>query len=1336
MSRLLRRLPSLTRAHANKLSVLQPQSRLARHFASAATPDVIRNVAIVAHVDHGKTTLVDQLLKHGGNKLSEDRVMDSIDLERERGITIMSKCTRVEYGGHVLNIVDTPGHQDFGGEVERILSMVDGVVLVVDATEGPMSQTKFVLTKALNRGLKPLVVINKVDRETSRLNGEVENELFDMFVALEANDDQLEFPVLYASAKQGWAVRDLDDPEEAKTDMKALLDQIIAYVPSPQADPSAPFSMAVTMIGHDPYVGRLATGRITSGSIKIGDPIQVLNLESQKLETGKVTKLFVTKGVARSEVDSATAGDIVTVAGVQAFVSDTICNPTVTEPLPSPQLDPPTISMTFGVNDSPIAGKEGKFLTSSHIKDRLQRECENNVAISVSNSESSEAFNVHGRGELQLAILIENMRREGFEMCVSAPQVLFKNCAETNQKLEPIEEVTIDVDADFSGSVIDKLSNRGGEIIEFKEMQDKVRLQFKIPSRCLMGYRSEIKTDTRGSGVLNSIFHGYAPYHGSASAPTKGKLISSANGVATAYALNGLEDRGELFVKPGEEVYTGMVVGEHSRPNDLEVNPTKEKKLTNMRAAGSDENIRLAPARVMSLEDIVTYIGEDEMIDVTPSKIRMRKRELSSNARRRSDEAQYNMLAMKLQRDINCLSDPERGVRRRASDKLFRALQAEAHQLSPAVLQELCSANMKSVLLRVAGSDAVEKCREKAIAMLLFFVEREALERSSAVLHEIVELLNNRLGKLPYPEPTEEIRLQLLQLLCSYLRQLANLDERMSLRDEITPLANVLGKAAVDPFPDVKKLTADTSIVLARSWRHDVALQLGSVVKPMASNLGHQHSRVRVSALQALEALVPCGSEALPELMKDVLVPAANKALFDNAASVRRQLVVTIATWLREIEHVAPYHASLLPLLLGGAIDEAPDVQDAFRISISDLALKWAAPIGGDDDHNEDIEMEDDHEDRKPPLYFTSRLPLALRRVAKRSARDVLPQLLEKTTDWTVHVRARYAKILGAFLTLLEGSMSAFLDKVFAVLAKICRDDEEVVTQSVKECLTVVGYYADPTTILASLLPMVAGRMAGQDTAQHRTNGLVLLGMSVRGMTTQTVASHLQEILDALCESGVRESEAVDLQEQLAMVVLSVIKAAGPALAGSEDASFRLFWLISHLLAAAPEDSLVSDTPCLFEAAPQMLPVLKSCLDDSDSKTRQLVCLALQYLFVALPGCLGEEPVHQLYAEILKRLDDSNDTVRRAACQTFKTFLRAAPKSHFKGTIIDYTLDCLFVHLDDSDPTIQEAVADVIVQTVDIDAPLLAKKAQENRSRHHNPTFCDQILTVANSHMQ
>ncbi|DBA01279.1 TPA: hypothetical protein N0F65_001784 [Lagenidium giganteum] len=1497
---LRRGLPALARAraHANKLSVMQNGSRILSRQFSAVSPDLIRNVAIVAHVDHGKTTLVDQLLKHGGNMLSEDRVMDSIDLERERGITIMSKCTRVEYDGKVLNIVDTPGHSDFGGEVERILSMVDGVVLVVDATEGPMSQTKFVLTKALNRGLKPLVVINKVDRETSRLNGEVENELFDMFVALEADDDQLEFPVLYASAKQGWAVRDLDDKEESRDNMKALLDEIINYVPAPEADTAAPFAMAVTMIGHDPYVGRLATGRITAGSIKVGDAIHVINNENKKLESGKVTKMFVTRGTVKSEVTSASAGDIITIAGVNAYVSDTISDPSVLESIPSPKLDPPTISMTFGVNDSPIAGKEGKFLTSTHIKERLIRETENNVAISVSNAESSEAFNVHGRGELQLAILIEEMRREGFEMCVSAPQVLFKTCEETNQRMEPIEEVTIDVDAEYSGSVIDKLSNRGGEILEFKEMQDKVRLQFKIPSRCLMGYRSEIKTDTRGSGVLNSIFHGYAPFQGSASPPSKGKLIASANGVATAYALNTLEDRGELFVKPGDEVYMGMLVGEHSRPVDIEVNPTKEKKLTNMRAAGNDENIRLSPARTMSLEDVVTYIGDDEMIDVSPSRIRMRKRELNPSARKRAsakktpgaqgraaatkrvimvltteEEATYNLLSMKLQRDINCLSDPDRNVRRRALDKLQRGLSNDAEQLSVGVLTTLFDNNVKAALLACASSDSVEKCREKALSLLLFFVERHAIPHSPTMLSDLVKLLNGRLGKLPFAEPTEEIRLLLLQLIHIYLKQQAALpaDQRGSLRDVIPDLANVLGKTAVDQFPDAKKVTADCIIIISKGWKSDVALQLGTIIKPMVTNLGHQHSRVRVCALQALEAAVPCGSESLGDLMKDVLLPNVSKTVFDHAALVRKQLVLTIANWLGQIEHIQHYQASLFPLLLAGIVDESPEVQTIALQRLNELAASWEA-AANDNGEPEPMQVEGESS-ATPPFGFPTRPPPGARKLANTLQTEILTPLLQHVSDWTVQMREKYTRILAVFLVLLEDNMNAFLDKIFLALGKVCRDDEPTVIEGVKICSRVVGFYADSQMILASLLPMVAGRLAGQDTAQHRTNGLILLAMSVEGMPLKTIQPHLELITEALCDPGVRESESADLQDQLSGVMASLVNTAGPVLPGMETVCFRLFWVLNHLLAAATEFSIAYETSsatltslattcqlsvedlysrflgkileqmslpdgsdktwvksdpnrvlfdslcrrggkacaenmavivkvflphlepsrdadvrlaflalletmlgndaiakafepfsqslllkaitpnvvwqggrvaatirkvavactytllrqglankeCLFEAAPQMLPVLKSSLDDSDAKTRQLVCLALQYLFVALPGCLGEEPVHQLYAEILKRLDDSNDVVRKAACQTFITFLRAAPSAHFQGTIISYTLDCLFVHLDDADPEIQQAVFDVLKETITLNAELVVKKAEENRTRHQSP---------------
>ncbi|TMW60589.1 hypothetical protein Poli38472_000631 [Pythium oligandrum] len=846
------------------------------------------------------------------------------------------------------------------------------------------------------------------------------------------------------------------------------------------------------------------------------------------------------------------------------------------------------------------------------------------------------------------------------------------------------------------------------------------------------------------------------------------------------------------------------------------------------------------------------------------------------------EDAQYQQLAMKLQRDINCLSDAERSTKRRACDKLLRVLQSEAHQLSVNVLRQLCSVNMKAVLLKCASSDAVEKCREKSVSILLFFAERKALEHSAAVLQELVALVSERLGKVPYPEPTEEIRLQLLQLLHTYLKQLAELPERLSLRDVIADVANVLGKTAVDPFPDVKKLTADCVIVLSRAWKQDIALQLGMIAKPMVTNLGHQHSRVRVSALHALEALVPCGSEALGELMKEVLLPSIQKVVFDHAASVRKQLVLTVATWLREIESSRHYESELLPVLLAGAVDDSPEVVQTFNISLNDLAAKWNASTEGSDD----VDSMEVDESVKPPVYFSSRPPNGARRLAKQVAKEVLPHLLEKTGDWTVQVRERYTKILSAFLVLIEDRMNAHLDRIFMALAKICRDDEDVVVQSVKQCSAVVGHYADASAILAALLPIVAGRLTGQDTAPHRTNGLILLGMSIEGMTPQTIEPQLETITDALCETGVRESEAADLQDQLAIVIASLIKTSATLLPSKEEIAFRLFWIVNHLVAAAADDSIafetanaalnslasacndtaeglykcflgrllqnmnlpadksaswkksnpnrvlfdsvcrrggaacaesmeslvpvfilhlepaqdadlrlaflalletmlgtesickafqpystqlllkaiipnvvwqggrvaatirkvavactytllrqgLADQACLFDTAPQMLPVLKSSMDDGDAKTRQLVCLALQYLFVALPGCLGEEPVHQLYSEILKRLDDSNDTVRRAACQTFKMFLRAAPKNHFKGTIIDYTLDCLFVHLDDADSDIQETVLEVIKETVEIDTLLLIKKAQENRSRHQTPKYCDQVLAFATAH--
>ncbi|TYZ59531.1 hypothetical protein PybrP1_003449 [[Pythium] brassicae (nom. inval.)] len=841
------------------------------------------------------------------------------------------------------------------------------------------------------------------------------------------------------------------------------------------------------------------------------------------------------------------------------------------------------------------------------------------------------------------------------------------------------------------------------------------------------------------------------------------------------------------------------------------------------------------------------------------------------------EHAQLGALSMKLQRDVNCVADPERSVRRRALDRLQRSLApgGEAASASVAVLRALFSASLQPALFACAASDPVEKCREKALLLALALVERRAAELSPQMLRAVTALLSARVGTLPYPEPTEEIRLLLLQLALAYLTQLAA--AREPLGDALPELANALGKAALDPFPDVKKAAADCAVVLARGWRADVALQLGAIVKPMVTNLGHQHSRVRVGALQALEALVPCGADALPELMKDVVLPAIRKVLFDRAPSVRKQFVVMLATWFAQIREIRQFQAPLFPLLLAGVVDESPEVQQSTLEKLEELAVTLVKRAGEEGGESEPMAVDEGTSNSSaatPSAYFSSGPPTP--------SGEVLPALLEKTSDWTVQVRERYTKILSVFLVLLESSMNSFLDKIFAALARICRDDEESVVLGVKECSAVVGFYADSQMILASLLPMAAGRLAGQDTAQHRTSGLILLGMSIGGMSLKTIEPHLELITEALCDAGLRESEAADLQDQLAGVVASVVTTAGPLLAHKREISFRLFWVLSHLLASSAESSVahetataalsdlaskceltvdglylrymssildkmalptdaasswkksepsrvlfdslcrrggaacgenldrlvpallvhleasrdadvrlaflalletmlgtdsifqsfrpfstplllngiipnivwqggrvaatirkvavacvytllrqgLADQPCLFETAPKMLPVLKSSMDDSDAKTRQLVCLALQYLFVALPGCLGEEPVHQLYAEILKRLDDSNDTVRKAACQTFSTFLRAAPKEHFRGTIIDYSLDCLFVHLDDSDASIQAAVLDVLKAAIEVDKPLVAKKAQENRSRHQSPTLCDEILAL------
>lgn len=600
----------------------------------------MRNIAIIAHVDHGKTTLVDNMLKQSGtfrdNQQVNDRVMDSNDLERERGITILAKCTSIQYEGIKYNIVDTPGHADFGGEVERVLSMVDGVILLVDSSEGAMPQTKFVLSKALALGLRPIVVINKIDRADRRID-EVMNEVFDLFVALDATEEQLDFPILYAVGREGWATKDLNVKTE---DLQDLFDTIKAHVPAPNVDTSAPFSMLATILAYDQYVGRILIGKVYSGIAKVGSPVKSINLNGETIETTKLTKLFGFKGIERIPIEVAEAGDILAIAGVEeTSVADTICAPEVTIPLKSTPIDPPTMAITIGVNNSPLAGTEGTKVTSRMILDRLEREAETNVAITLKISDSGENFEVGGRGELQLGVLIENMRREGFELSVSRPQVLFKK-DENGATLEPIEEVFIDVDDAFSGVVVEKLSQRKGEMRDMRPSSGgKTRLIFHVPSRGLIGYQSEFRNDTRGTGTLNRIFHSYQPHRGEISSRRNGALISNAQGEAVAYAIWNLEDRGIMFINPKTKVYEGMIVGEHNRDNDLEINVLRGKQLTNVRASGADENIRLTPPKIFTLEETLSYINDDELVEVTPKNIRLRKKLLNPNDRKRASKS-------------------------------------------------------------------------------------------------------------------------------------------------------------------------------------------------------------------------------------------------------------------------------------------------------------------------------------------------------------------------------------------------------------------------------------------------------------------------------------------------------------------------------------------------------------------------------------------------------------------------------------------------------------------------------------------------------------------------
>ncbi|MBP9752224.1 MAG: translational GTPase TypA [Proteobacteria bacterium] len=601
----------------------------------------IRNIAIIAHVDHGKTTLVDTLLQQSGTFRAHqnvaERAMDSNDLERERGITILAKCTSLNWKDTRINIVDTPGHADFGGEVERILSMVDGVLLLVDAAEGPMPQTKFVLSKALKLGLKPIVLINKIDRSDER-HQEVLDEIFDLFVSLDANDQQLDFPTIYASGRNGWAVVDLADPRE---NLHCVFDLILKHVPSPVQKLDLPFSMLVTTLESDPYLGRILTGRVETGSIKTNTAIRALSHDGSVVELARISKILSFRGLDRIPVEHAESGDIIAIAGLtKATVADTIAVPEVDQPLKAQPIDPPTLSMQFSINDSPLAGREGSKLTSRMVADRLFKESEGNVAIRITQSAEKDSFEVAGRGELQLGVLIETMRREGFELSISRPRVLFKT-DENGQRLEPYEEVVIDVDDEYSGSVVESLSLRKGDMVDMRPSGGgKTRVIFHVPSRGLIGYHGLFLTQTRGTGVMNRLFHAYGPYKGEIEGRREGVLLSTGDGEAVAYALWNLEERGTLFVNPGDKVYQGMIIGENSRDNDMEVNPLKAKQLTNMRASGKDEAIRLTPPRTMTLEQAISYIQNDERVEVTPKSIRLRKAILDPNDRKRAERSQ------------------------------------------------------------------------------------------------------------------------------------------------------------------------------------------------------------------------------------------------------------------------------------------------------------------------------------------------------------------------------------------------------------------------------------------------------------------------------------------------------------------------------------------------------------------------------------------------------------------------------------------------------------------------------------------------------------------------
>ena len=600
---------------------------------------MLRNIAIIAHVDHGKTTLIDSLMKQTGifrkNQVVSERLMDSGDLEKERGITILAKPTSIIWKSIRVNIIDTPGHSDFGGEVERVLGMTDGVVLLVDAAEGPMPQTKFVLGKALAKGLMPIVVVNKIDRSDSR-SEEVVNEVFDLFVDLDANEKQLDFPVLYSSGRDGWCVDDLKKPRK---DLSPLLDLILSHIEEPKLNDNIPFAMLATLLSSDPYLGRCLIGRVEQGDISVNANVKTIDLNGREIEKGRLTKLFIYEGTEKVPVDKVHAGDIICIAGLsKSSVADTICDDTINTPIHATAIDPPTMAVTITVNSSPFAGTEGKLVTSTKIRERLLAEAESNVAITFNENANKDAFEIGGRGELQIGILIETMRREGFELSVSSPRVLLKK-NDQGEVLEPFEEVIIDVDEQYSSTTVDSINKRKGEMIEMKPMgKSKTRLIFKVPSRGLIGYHGQFLTETRGTGVLNRIFHSYDLFKGIIKSRRNGVLIATEQGSAIAYALFNIQERGKLFINPQVKVYQGMIIGENSRENDLEVNVLKGKKLTNVRASGSDEAVKLTPPIKMSLEDMMSFIKDDELLEITPQSLRLRKKFLNSVERKRNSK--------------------------------------------------------------------------------------------------------------------------------------------------------------------------------------------------------------------------------------------------------------------------------------------------------------------------------------------------------------------------------------------------------------------------------------------------------------------------------------------------------------------------------------------------------------------------------------------------------------------------------------------------------------------------------------------------------------------------